>query len=156
MAETTLWKQEYLLNLDEIDDQHRYFFKLCGDVIQIAERATCDNDSISSIIRALGTIRTYAFLHFKTEEDIMLKYGFPGYLKHTGYHNGYLQKMMEFESGFRKLLIDMKNPSMDDKLLRQFLIGVAEFIADWWSIHIVTQDAKYADHIKDKRKPDLG
>ncbi|MDC0335851.1 hemerythrin family protein [Pseudodesulfovibrio sp.] len=156
MPNTSLWKQEYLLHLDEIDDQHRHFFELCGNVVQLAEKATCNKDSIAAIIRALGSLRTYAFFHFKTEEDVMLQFGFPGYLSHTGYHNSYLQKMMEFESGFRSLLVDMKKGGMDNELLRRFLKDVAEFITDWWGVHIVTQDAKYAEHVIKKHKSDLG
>ena len=156
MSSVNLWKQEYLLELDVIDDQHKHFFELCGNIIQIAENATCDQESISLVIRALGGLRTYAFLHFKTEEDIMLKFGFPSYLQHTGYHNGYLQKMMQFESGFKALLTDLKKEGMENELLRTFLKDVAEFITDWWSVHIVEQDSKYAAHIREKRMSDLG
>lgn len=151
-----LWKTEYLLNLDEIDSQHQHFFAMCTEIVQMAETVTLEKSSIRNIIRALGSLRTYAFLHFKTEEDIMLKFGFPGYLDHAGYHNGYLQKMMEFETGFKALLSELGKSEHDEAMLKTFLKDVSGFVADWWGDHIVNQDAKYATHIKDKKKSSLG
>ncbi len=143
-----LWKPEYLLNLDIIDEQHQHFFRLCGVVVHLAGVAESQKSSVNEVIKALGAMRGYAFLHFKTEEEIMLQSGFPGYLKHTGYHNHYLQKMMEFETGFKALLSEMGQGEKDNEMLRIFLKEMSEFIAEWWSVHIVTQDSLYAAHVK--------
>lgn len=143
-----LWKNEYVLELDVIDQQHRKFFSLCGEVVQLAEKTTCDKKSIKEIIRALGAMRSYAFLHFKTEEDLMLKHHYPGYLKHTDYHNSYLHRMMGFESAFKKMLVDVEKSTDCETLFRSFLKELGDFITDWWGAHIVSQDAKYADFIR--------
>ncbi len=142
-----LWKNEYVLELDAIDTQHKKFFSLCGEIVQLAETTKCDKKSISEIIRSLGAMRTYAFLHFKTEEDLMLKHHYPGYLDHTTFHNSYLQRMMGFESAFKKILVDVDKADNCESLFRSFLTELADFITDWWGAHIVSQDAKYAKHI---------
>lgn len=156
MEKVNLWKPNYLLNLDVIDEQHKHFFQLVGVVVQYAEMASGGKESVAKVIRMLGAIRSYAFLHFKTEEDLMLKYGFPYYLKHAEHHNSYLQKMMDFELEFKGLLSELKKDGPDDELLRTFLKDVSEFIASWWETHILSQDSKYAKFIKEKRSANLG
>ncbi|MCJ2164864.1 MULTISPECIES: hemerythrin family protein [unclassified Pseudodesulfovibrio] len=150
-----MWKTEYLLQLDEIDDQHKHFFALCGEVAQLAETATRKKESIVSTIKALGMLRAYAFLHFRTEEEIMLRHGFPKYLKHTGCHNNYLEKMIVYEKGFKALLENLDQNAEGGKLLKTFLKEVSEFVVEWWSTHIQEQDALYAVHIKEKKPQDL-
>ena len=151
----TIWKTEYLLQLDEIDEQHEHFFSLCGDVAYLAETITSKKHSIVPIIKALGVLRGYAFQHFRTEEELMLKFGFPGYLKHTGFHNSYLEKMMFFEKGFKALLADTTKEGDEVKMLRQYLREVSEFTAEWWGTHIQEQDSLYAAHIHEKRPKNL-
>ena len=146
-----LWKQEYRLDLDVIDTQHKQFFSLCAEVAQLAETTTSDRKAVEIVIRKLGAIRSYAFFHFKTEEEIMLKFRYPGYLEHTSFHNGYLQKMIEFEQEFRELLSGVAKGEGDDQKLRAYLGGLSEFVADWWGDHIVSQDRLYAAHIKENK-----
>ncbi|WP_092160597.1 bacteriohemerythrin [Maridesulfovibrio ferrireducens] len=71
-----IWKQEYLLDLDTIDEQHKMFFEMTGRIVQLAETVS-EAHSVEKIIQAIGALRTYAFLHFKTEEELLLKYAFP-------------------------------------------------------------------------------
>lgn len=146
-----LWKQQYLLDLDTIDDQHQHFFELCGRIVQLAERPTFTDKGVKDIIQAIGGMRTYAFLHFKTEEELMLQFNFPGYLHHTGFHNNYLKKMMEFENAFKSLLVKLKENEPLDNELKQFLLDMSEYIANWWATHIVKQDVIYAKHIKERK-----
>jgi len=149
-----LWKQEYLLDLDTIDEQHQRFFDFCGELVQLAERAPTNDKGIQQTIKTLGAMRAYAFLHFKTEEELMLKFSFPGYLKHTGFHNSYLQKMMAFENEFKALLLKMKEDAPVEDEMKSFLLDMSEYIANWWGTHIVKQDTAYAKHIKE-RKPSI-
>ncbi|WP_291329823.1 hemerythrin domain-containing protein [Desulfovibrio sp. UCD-KL4C] len=64
---SNLWKQDYLLDIDTIDEQHKHFFEMTAQIIRLAEKLRDDN-SVEKIIQAVGALRTYAFLHFKTEE----------------------------------------------------------------------------------------
>lgn len=146
-----LWKQQYLLDLDIIDEQHQHFFALCGEIVQLAERPTITDSGIKDIIQSIGAMRTYAFLHFKTEEELMLQFSFPGYLHHTGFHNTYLKKMMEFENSFKALLTKLKSKEPTESEMKQFLLDMSDYIANWWAIHIVKQDTLYAKHVKNRK-----
>lgn len=148
---TNLWKQQYLLDLDTIDDQHKYFFKLCGGIVQLAEYPTTTAIGVKDVIQAIGGMRTYAFLHFKTEEELMLQFSFPGYLHHTGYHNAYLTRMMKFENTFKSLLLKLKSKEQIEDKIKQFLLDMSDYIANWWATHIVKQDTIYAKFIKDHK-----
>jgi len=143
-----IWKSDYILDLDTIDEQHKSFFNLCGKIIQLAEQELTDENGIRDIIRMLGAMRAYAFLHFKTEEELMLKFGFPEYLTHTGFHNIYLQNMMTFEKDFKQLLTKIKSGETIEEKMKQFLINMSDYIANWWGTHILQLDTVYAKHIK--------
>ncbi|MBI9078144.1 MAG: hemerythrin family protein [Pseudodesulfovibrio sp.] len=143
-----LWKPDYLLNLDTIDEQHKKFFELCRIIAQHAEQELTTDTSFKTTIRLLGAMRAYAFIHFKTEEELMLKYGFPEYLNHTEIHNIYLQKMMTFEQDFKQLLTRMNNKENIEEDMKLFLITMSEYIANWWGTHILQVDTVYAEFIK--------
>ncbi|WP_031479466.1 bacteriohemerythrin [Maridesulfovibrio frigidus] len=134
-----LWKQEYLLDLDSIDEQHKKFFEMTAGIVQLAERIE-NAHAIEQIIKAIGGLRTYAFLHFKTEEELLLKYAFPGYLHHTTFHNMYLENMIKFEKEF-KVLLKKKHDGEDVNVaMVEYLTHMADYVAGWWAEHIVKQD----------------
>ncbi len=146
-----LWKQEYLLDLDSIDDQHKKFFEMTAGIVQLAEGIENDR-AIGQIIKAIGGLRAYAFLHFKTEEELLLKYAFPGYLHHTTFHNFYLENMINFETEFKEL-IKRKNDGDDINVaMVEYLTQMADYVAGWWAEHIVKQDTIYAKYIIEQRK----
>jgi len=93
----TLWKPAYLLEIDEIDDQHKRFFELCMEQSQLCERARKGEAiTIRHIIRAMFALRNYAFYHFHTEEALLVKYRFPDVYGHIRLHDTFLRKLMEF------------------------------------------------------------
>jgi hemerythrin len=83
------WKQEYRINVDVIDAQHRRLAALVHEV----------HDHVASgfppdaVGEKLDELLRFTRLHFATEEELMLKYGFPRYSEHCSEHKGLLRQL---------------------------------------------------------------
>ncbi|MDP3525175.1 MAG: hypothetical protein Q8S27_11390, partial [Hoeflea sp.] len=74
-ASSNLWKPEYLLAIDVIDEQHKGFFEICMRSAMLCEAARTRPIQLEDIIQLIYNMRAYAFRHFFTEETLLLKYG---------------------------------------------------------------------------------
>ncbi|MEA3275381.1 MAG: bacteriohemerythrin [Pseudomonadota bacterium] len=76
------WKDEYRIDVAVIDQQHR---RLAGLVNELHE--TLESKRSSSELRhILHELIGFTALHFATEEELMLKYEYPGYPEHNREH----------------------------------------------------------------------
>ena len=145
----TLWKAEYLVAIDVIDEQHKTFFDLCLEIANICDPDGCKDVSAGQVIRAIVGMRSYAFKHFYTEETLMAKYHFPGLYKHTRCHDEFLRDLMNFSS---ELEAFVKEP---DKAPEEAFIDLAqrisEYAADWWAKHILEVDTIYAGYVLESK-----
>jgi hemerythrin len=83
------WKEEYQINVRVIDAQHRRLAALVGEVhdhVAAGRPAETVGEVLDELVR-------FTRLHFATEEELMLKYGFPHYAEHRAEHKGLLHQL---------------------------------------------------------------
>lgn len=122
------WREEYSVNVEIIDKQHKRLFEILNqfynDIMEIRGQ-----DSIKKVVNDLSE---YAVIHFKTEEDIMLKIDYPDYKMHKKEHDTFVNKVVELhkklQSGEFVLSIEVLN-----------------FLKDWLINHILKVDKNYVD-----------
>ncbi len=68
------WKPEYETGVRWIDDQHRIFLGLINNLIRFEE----ETEHRIPVQRLLLEIRSYACFHFVSEENLMMRIGYPG------------------------------------------------------------------------------
>ncbi|CAK0755450.1 putative two-component system response regulator [Gammaproteobacteria bacterium] len=124
-----LWKDDYLIGVDLIDEHHRYLFKL----MYYLEHALTDRQDILKICVALKDMENYALIHFSAEEGLMRKYGDPDYAAHRVAHQVFFEKIQEFWAMMRSSPLLVQN-------------NVVSFLADWLVKHIVEVDARSLHH----------
>jgi hemerythrin len=95
------WKKAYALGIPLIDEQHRKLLRLTNDLYMTCrEGSTSAGDGFKSAARAIAE---YIKVHFKTEEKIMERIGFPDLAGHRGEHREFVGKFIEevrsFEEG---------------------------------------------------------
>jgi hemerythrin len=127
------WKQEYSVNIREIDQQHQ---KLVGMLNELHE-AMGKGEGREVLGRVLKDLANYTKTHFATEERLMKAHGYPDYeshkMKHEKMTEAVLQNIAKFEAR------EMTS-----------LIGVFQFLKDWLKKHIMQTDMGYSTFLNSK------
>lgn len=133
MAELFPWEGKYVLGIKEIDDQHK---RLIG-MINSLHDGMMGGKGREATGTVLQSMMEYALYHFKTEEDLMQKYGFEAYPAHREEHLSFMERVGEMAKrhGGGESLVSLE---------------LNEFLKEWLSDHILSTDRKYAPLIRSK------
>ncbi|WP_421901214.1 bacteriohemerythrin [Maridesulfovibrio sp.] len=143
----SLWKAKYLLDIDEVDAQHQHYFSICNRIVNLCDMARTGKEvRFGPFILVIFELRSYAFKHFLTEETLLAKYKYPQVFSHIELHDQYLEVIREFNRKIKIYHAQAKDP-VDDVFLTE-VEKVIEFALNWWVNHIMEEDRKYADFIK--------
>jgi len=85
------WKDEYSVNIAEIDKQHKKLFELAERVYTMANLDD-DYDDYDEIMDVLKELKDYTVYHFGYEEQLMDKYGYERTEAHKIEHHFVVRK----------------------------------------------------------------
>ena len=122
------WSSDYQINHQQIDNEHQSLFELLNKFYQ----GLSDGSSKEKLARLIKGLLDYAKVHFSNEEAYMLSINFPGRDAHKKEHEAFIKKASEFYAKY-----------MDGKLILS--LEVTNFIKNWITHHIKTEDRKYAE-----------
>lgn len=71
------WQKGYNVGVKEIDSQHKAFFKIIAKLSEIQFPGIRQTDKVTQLDKMLDKLQDYAQLHFRTEEQLMDRYGYP-------------------------------------------------------------------------------
>lgn len=130
------WRQSYDIGLKEVDDQHKELFDKINNLLD-----ACSNnkgkEEVKSTIDFLGD---YVLTHFKSEEKLQEKYGYPEYKAHKAVHDQFVKEFADLRKRF-----DDEGPTL------QFVAMVNRVVVDWLIKHIGNVDKAFGTFIKDKK-----
>lgn len=119
----TVLSENYLVNVAEIDNQHKEIVNLINELHDLSEK----KKSIDHSLFVIREILSKSIHHFTTEESLMQKYNFINYYSHKIEHDRFIRKVREF----------VENDESEDKLLiPDFLL----FLRNWLTSHIESKD----------------
>ncbi len=144
-----LWKPEYLLDIDIIDEQHKSFFDLCLNSAMLCEAARTKPIQLHDLIHVIFNMRAYAFKHFYTEETLLLKYGYPRIYGHASLHDIFLRTLQEFTAELHEHLAKAQTAGPEAFLANATRVN--DDLTNWWGEHILTADQDYARHIRERK-----
>jgi hemerythrin-like metal-binding protein len=125
------WSQEYRINVEVLDAQHR---RLATLVERMSEQLAADRTT-DAAEETLSELLRVTRLHFATEEELMLKYGFPGYAEHRAEHK---RLLFELET-----LLAAVADSQDGDAKRD--------VDEHWVLqHLLSQDAELGAFLNDR------
>ena len=120
------WKEEYSVNIREIDNQHKVLVEMLNDLYMSFLRKEHE-EKTGEII---GRLTDYAFMHFKLEERYFSLFNYVEREEHTLEHTKFVDKVVAFRDDFNK-----------HKSALTFQI--INFLRDWLLNHIMVSDKKY-------------
>ena len=121
------WTDKYLLNIDQIDQQHKAFFELWDKEIKQVDMQ--DHIQLACVIEKL---EDYLKNHFKYEEEMLRKSDYKDIENHIAQHKFFIQKVDNL-----KQELDYSNPLLFEK--------TAVFMKKWFLSHIIHSDKKYQE-----------
>lgn len=145
---SSMWKAKYLLDIENIDNQHQHYFSICSKIANLCDLARSGKDvTFGTFLVAIFEMRSYAFKHFLTEENLFKKYRYPNSFAHIELHDQYLEVIRNFT-------IKIKAYHRQAKAIvdHDFLAEAEEltnFALNWWAKHIMEEDRKYAEFINE-------
>jgi hemerythrin len=83
------WKDEYETGVEEIDLQHRYFMALINRMYSEFKAAIHDEYRD----RLFDELGRYAAFHFLSEENLMIKFGYPDLDRHHAMHRHLIDEL---------------------------------------------------------------
>jgi hemerythrin len=120
------WKDEFSVNIKEIDDQHKQFIEILNKLYDALEKLKIK----SELGKILNELIEYAELHFSTEEN---------YFDQCHYENSDEHK--EEHRKIKEKLADFKKQYQDEKI--EITSDFVDFVEDWLVDHLESQDQKY-------------
>lgn len=131
------WKDDFSVNIDSIDKQHRELFKIGNSLYNIVSIKD-GLDRYDEIMEALYEMRDYAIYHFDYEEKLMEENGYPSFKGHRNQHLAFIDKVRSIE-----------DRDVDEKQ-KEIGMELIIFIANWIENHILKSDMEYKEFLNNK------
>lgn len=127
------WSDVFSVNIKLIDEQHKQLFRIIND-LHSAWKENRPSEAIGNIFSGLVE---YTDKHFKQEEELFSKYGYPETPSHMDAHRALVGKAVEIKDKFTKgqLKVDAE---------------VMNFLKNWLNNHILRVDKKYSAFLNSK------
>ena len=126
-----VWKDEYSVQVAELDNQHKFLFNVINELINGISVETSKEDINGIITKLLA----YKNSHFATEEKYFELFNYEGAKEHKEAHALFAENVMQ---------ISKKNG--EDTL--ELAFELVDFLEDWLVNHILTMDHKYIECFK--------
>jgi hemerythrin-like metal-binding protein len=126
------WKDQFSVNIPEMDQQHQKFFALLNKIQDYNATQSRDPAFLDDLFRELCA---YVLVHFDEEEKLLEQTGFAGLVEQKQHHQH-----------FREQLIKLRNQHIQGQ--GSISQSVLNFMRDWFMDHVIQMDQKYGEYFK--------
>jgi hemerythrin len=121
------WKQDYVIGIQIIDEQHQKLFEIGERAYQLLKNKF-RTDKYDEIVSILSELKDYTIFHFKTEEEYMKSIGYKKFFSQKVSHNDFIQTINNID--FDKI----------DQNQDEYIMELLGFVAKWIDEHILKED----------------
>jgi hemerythrin len=127
------WTDNYSVNIREFDTQH----KKIVDLINSLHEGMKQGKGRETIGPVLNELVNYTAFHFRSEEKLFDKYGYPETIRHKRMHEDLVAEVMEFKNSF-------------DNGKGVVTVDLMNFLKNWLTNHIQKSDKTYSVFLNGK------
>ena len=127
MVHVLQWKEEYLVGVDLIDEQHMKLIEIANRAYALLKNELI-TDKYDQTIEIIEELKAYTVYHFNCEEEYMKSIGYKKIFSRSILHREFLDKVSAVNL----------NEVDDDQ--NQYLIKIMNFVCDWLVSHIIRED----------------
>lgn len=131
MTDAVSWIPEYSVGVAELDLQHQRLFRIAQEL----SHAIGMGQGSERLAAILGKVIRYTIEHFATEEELMLRHGFPGAYTHRDEHNRFTMKISQLQQAH----LAGKAEAAEDLLL---------MMQQWLQEHVTKRDREYVSFLR--------
>ncbi len=128
-----IWKKEYEIGLEDIDNQHKELFKRIDKLLL----AMYDGKEKSELYQLGKFMIEYIEDHFSDEEELMLRIHYSDSRKHINEHKEFIKIYNVFKD-------EIANKGASIYLANRML----KELRKWWEHHILKSDMLFKPYIK--------
>jgi hemerythrin len=128
-----IWDESLLTGHKLIDEQHEQLFTTLINLINASNLGVGKDEMYAT----LDFLSEYAVTHFKTEEELQIKYAYPDYPLHKQQHDDFKTTVTELINNLQK-----KEPE------KELIDVVIKTVGDWLVTHIKGSDIEMAAYLK--------
>ncbi len=121
------WKEEYLVGIDSIDEQHMKLIEIANRAYALLKNEFI-TDKYDKIVEIIGELKDYTVYHFSFEEEYMKSIGYKKLFSHIVLHGDFLEK------------VNAVNLDEIDNNQNEYLTRIMDFVCNWLVSHIVRED----------------
>ena len=131
--------EEYRTGIEQIEQQHAKLLDHTQRAYELFadENMLFKSEDIRNILEGLDY---YSEVHFAYEEAYMEEIGFEGMEAHKRQHEAFRKKIQEFISRVPLLSLATQDAMCGE---------VFEYLQEWWKVHIICEDMKYAEYSRE-------
>lgn len=123
------WKDDYLLGVEKIDEQHKELFRIAGEAYNLL-KSDYFVDKYNRIIEIIEELKDYTIFHFQEEEKYMTSIKYKRFFSHKMEHDNFVDKLNK---------VNLKEI---DENQDKYIMELLEFVVNWISEHIFVTDFK--------------
>ena len=131
------WTDECRVGVQQFDDDHKMLFSIANELYDSVLAGSGANID-ATLSNAFSRLKAYTYLHFKHEEDIFERTGYPNARSHKGLHD--IAKKM-----FAKMPSDASHADPG-----QLAMELVKVLKGWLLLHIQEEDKKYGAFLNSK------
>ena len=128
-----IWKDNFSVNIEEMDIQHKMFFEYLNQMFDALQRS----DKEENLEHMFDNLTEYADHHFKDEESLLKKYNYSDLGTQRQQHNFFISRLKELKNRHGS-----NHSSISESTLA--------FMKDWFLEHILQEDKKYGDYLQER------
>jgi hemerythrin-like metal-binding protein len=132
MEKAYQWDDSLVLGISQIDQQHKELVKTVDGLLS---KTSCANED--ELRHSLIFLSNYVDTHFRDEEAIQKRIGYPRFAEHHRIHEA-------FKKSVRQLIKQFKDEGASSALLSE----VRSTAGDWLITHIKGEDMRIRDYIQ--------
>jgi hemerythrin-like metal-binding protein len=125
-----MWKDEYRLGVDTIDDQHQQLFKMVDDLLEVIDGGN-HSDYKKKCADAISFLYDYTVKHFQFEEGYQASIGYKDIASHKLQHKRFIVTV----DNFAKKMVDSE---YDINIVKAF----SGSLVAWLNYHVGDTDQK--------------
>ncbi|MDR2783292.1 MAG: bacteriohemerythrin [Treponema sp.] len=130
---TFQWSNSLATGNEQIDTEHKQLIQAMNDFF-----GTCAmNSGNDEVLKTINFLLDYTVTHFYNEEQLQIRYNYPGYDNHKKFHENFKKKV-------HGLMVEFVNKGPSDELIKRAKHDIGEVII----AHIQHEDTRLAAHIK--------
>ncbi len=133
------WSKEFSTGIVKIDNQHKNLLNMTNNLFNASKLGEIKATEIFE--ETMKGLVDYVKFHFKTEEELFLKYDYPSYIEHKEEHDKFTLKVLDMLSSF-------------DNGKKALIIDITKFLKEWIYKHIAISDKEYSNFLNEKMKED--